>query len=271
MRLVQRTQPRSGGSSRAHFGLRASDFLRISDFGFRISAPRSVPGGFTLLELLLALVVFAVVLLSMHYVFYGAIKLRNKTTQIVEAALPQQQALMMIRRDLANIVLPAGTSALSGQFVTAALSGMQSVSALAGRQVGPTFYTASGIVDDVNPYSEMRKVSYQLSSPTNLSPGLELYRNVTRNLLPVMTEQVEAQWLLSGVEEVTFQFYDGTQWRDTWDGTNEVTILPAAVRVQIQLLAEPEQQLRPQPIEMVVPVHVQPNTNQTASTSGGSA
>lgn len=226
---------------------------------------------FTLLELLLALVVFAIVLLSMHYVFYGAIKLRNKTTQAVEATLPMQQALMMIRRDLANIVLPVGTSALSGAFATALLTGQQPTTALAGRPVGPTFYTASGVVDDASPWSEMRKVSYQLSPPTNLAPGLELYRNVTRNLLPVTTEQVESQWLLSGVEEVTFEFYDGTQWRNTWDGTNETTILPKAVRVQIQLLAEPTQRTLPQPIELVVPVCVQPNTNTTTTTSGGGA
>ena len=264
MRLGTRRTIRFGPKP---FGFRPSDFLRISDFGFRISAQRS--RAFTLMELLLALVVFAVVLLSMHYVFYGAIKLRNKTTQVVEASLPQQRALMMIRRDLADIVLPVGTSALSGQFVTAALSGMQTATSLAGRTVGPTFYTASGIVDDANPWSEMRKVFYQLSPPTNLSPGLDLYRNVTRNLLPVSTEQVEAQWLLGGVEEVTFEFYDGTQWRNNWDGTNETTILPAAVRVQIQFIAEPEQRTLPLPITMVVPVHVQPNTNTTTTSGGG--
>lgn len=227
---------------------------------------------FTLMELLLSVLVFSVVLVAMNYVFFGAIKLRNKTTQLVEAGMPQQQALMMIRRDLANVIAPASTSALAGAFITTATTGLQTAGALAGRQVGPTFYTACGIMDDRNPWSQVRKVSYQLSSPTNLSPGLELYRNVTRNLLPVLTQPVESQWLLSGIEDVTFQYYDGTQWRETWDGTNETTVLPRAVRMQIQMLPEPEQRLRPAPIEMVVPIYVEPSTNtSTTSSSGGAA
>ena len=226
---------------------------------------------FTLMELLLATVVFAIVMLSMNYVFYGAIKLRNKTTQVVEQSLPQQQALMMIRRDLQNVVAPSGTSVFFGQFSTPISSGLQTATALAGRQVGPTFYTASGVVDDTNPWSEMRKVSYQLSTPTNLSPGLELFRNVTRNLAPVMNEQVEAQWLLSGIEDVVFQYYDGTQWKETWNGTNETSALPTAVKVQVRLLAEPGQLQRPQPIELTVPIYVQPSTNQTSASTGGGA
>jgi type II secretion system protein J len=257
-------QPRATSGA---FDFRISGLLRTSDLGLRTSALRA----FTLLELLLAVVVFSIVLLSMHYVFYGAIKLRNKTTQAVENALPQQQALMMIRRDLANIVPPNGTSVFFGQFSTPVSSGLQSATALAGRQVGPTFYTASGMVEESRPWSEMRKVSYQLSSPTNLSTGLDLYRNVTRNLASVLTEQVEAQWLLGGVEDMTFLYYDGTQWRDTWNGTNETVALPTAVKLQIQLVARPEERQLPQPIEMIVPVYVQPSTNSTTETTGGGA
>jgi general secretion pathway protein J len=221
------------------------------------------------MELLLSILVCAVVMLSLHYVFVGAVRLRNRTTEAIAAVVPQQHALMLIRRDLANVVAPAGTSALSGQFVTAALSGLQNATAIAGRPVGPTFHTASGMVDELTPWTEVRKVSYQLSPPTNREPGLDLYRNVTRNLLPTLTEQVEAQRLLGGVEEVYFEFYDGTQWRDTWDGTNETTVLPTAVRVQIQLVAAPEQRTLPPPIEMVVPIHVQAAAAETTDTSGG--
>lgn len=220
------------------------------------------------MELLLAIMVVGVVMLSMHYVFVGAVKLRNRTTEAVEALVPQQHALALIRRDLANVVLPAGTSAISGQFVTTTLSGLQSPTALSGRPVGPTFHTASGLIDDYQPWAEVRKVSYQLSPPTNREAGLDLYRNVTRNLLPVLTEQVEVQRLLGGIEDVIFEYYDGTQWRDTWDGTNETSVLPAAVRVEIQLIAEPHQRSLPPPITLVVPIHVQPSSG-TDSAEGG--
>src|SRR5947207_14101285 len=49
--------------------------------------------GFTLLELLIAVAVFAIVLAAINAVFYGALRLRNKTTEAIKEALPMQQAL----------------------------------------------------------------------------------------------------------------------------------------------------------------------------------
>ena len=50
---------------------------------------------FTLLELLLAVMVFSVVVLSLHYVFHGALRLRNKVVAALEESLPLQQALAL--------------------------------------------------------------------------------------------------------------------------------------------------------------------------------
>src|SRR4051794_40270113 len=59
---------------------------------------------FTLLELLIATVVFAIVLAAMSGVFYGALRLRNKSTAAVEQAIPMQRALATIKKDLSNLV-----------------------------------------------------------------------------------------------------------------------------------------------------------------------
>ena len=75
---------------------------------------------FTLLEVLIAVVIFAIVLAAINAVFYGALRLRNKATEALKNALPMQQALATIKRDLANIVVPGGM--LSGMLQTTATS-----------------------------------------------------------------------------------------------------------------------------------------------------
>jgi hypothetical protein len=71
-------------------------------------------------------------------------------------------------------------------------------------------------------------------------------------------------------------FFDGSSWRETWNGTNETTPLPRAIRLSLTLVETNFNRgnTRPQPIEMVVGLMVEPSTNaqstaQSSSTGGG--
>ena len=64
--------------------------------------------GFTLLELLLATAVAAVVLLAINTVFFGALRLHNTTHEKIDTDLVLQRALGIVRRDLAGLMLPTG-------------------------------------------------------------------------------------------------------------------------------------------------------------------
>lgn len=240
--------------------------------------------GFTLIEVLLAVAIFGMVVVAMHLVFFGALRLRNRTTAALEATVPLQQALAIMRRDLAGLVVPGGTlsgvlqttltanSATSAGTNDSAVSGLGSTSAtidLQGR-VGPDLYTAVGILSEDRPWAEVQKVAYRLAESTNNTPGLDLFRVVTRNLLPTLTEDSEDQWLMGGVETVEFEFYDGTLWRDYWDSSTEETPLPAAIRVAIQLTDDSDARWQRDPIELVVPILVQGAATAAAEeTSGG--
>ena len=251
-------------------------------------------GGFTLLELLLAVAAFALVLAAINGVFYGALKLRNKAVAGFDESLPLQQTLTILKRDLANIVVPGGT--LSGTLQTSANSGMNSSASSSSSsstsssssgintstlvnngmvlgQSSPTIYTATGSLDETSPFAEVQKVSYQLVSSTNLSStGRDLVRSVTRNLLPTLQDQAVKQSLLTGVQSITFQFHDGTQWRDAWDSTTaDSARLPRAIKVQLQMAAEPSARTLPTPVELVVPLLVDGGSNTTAQSSSGGA
>src|ERR1051325_11630883 len=77
-------------------------------------------GAFTLLELLIAVAIFAIVLTAMNGVFYAAMRLQRSGSRMVEESVPIQQAVSVIKRDIQGIVAPGGTLAGPLQPSTAA-------------------------------------------------------------------------------------------------------------------------------------------------------
>jgi type II secretion system protein J len=216
-----------------------------------------------LIEVLIAVAIFAIVLAAINTVFYSGLRLRNRSAESFEEALPVQRTVAVIKRDLANLVLPGGT--LSG-----ALQNTTITNTVAG-QASPDFYTSAGLLDNLVPWGDIEKVSYVLADSTNRAPGRDLYRAVTRNLLSPNQDPPTQQRLMGGVQGIVFYFHDGNQWLESWDSTAQ-TNLPLAVKVQIQL-ASPGTGLASAasaPIELVVPLDVQVATNQTDLASGGS-
>ena len=140
------------------------------------------------------------------------------------------------------------------------------------RQNGPAFYTAVGVVDDLSPFGDIERVSYFLASPTNDAPGMDLFRSVTRNLLPVTQSEASDQFLMGGVEDISFQYYDGNAWQDTWDSTMTDSAtgltnnLPRAIKLELQLYRDSSQ--RESPIELVIPVMVMARTNIVTEIEG---
>ncbi len=227
----------------------------------RHSSSRHVSRAFTLLEVLVAISIFAVLLSAIGGLFYSALRLRNKTTSALEADVPTEDALDAIRHDLANLTPPNGLffGALQNTTITNPLPG----------QVGPDFYTTAGELDGMTPWGNVEKVDYVLAAPTNgpARQGKDLYRAITRNLLPVNPPipPDETQLLLTGVQNLTFSYYDGTQWNPNWD-TTQVTNLPSAIKVDIQMYGENALTLgQNSPTELVVPIDIQVTTNQTVA------
>src|SRR5687768_2007937 len=106
---------------------------------------------FTLIEVLLAVAVFAIVLGAINSVFFGALRLRNKTTEALEAAVPLQQALNTMQRDLEGMMLPGG--GFAGTFTTS-VEGMSNNAAFIGERVTPDILTTSGSVSDSARWSD---------------------------------------------------------------------------------------------------------------------
>lgn len=242
---------------------------------------------FTLLEIMLAVAIFATVLVAINGVFYGAMRLRSKTARLIEDSIPIQQTVAMIKRDLRGLVPPgtnfAGPLKSGVSSSTSSGSGSSSIGSgsstsgsgstgLGLTSAGPgvtELFTDTGVLTDLSPWGNIQKVAYVLRPPTNSTSaaGQDLFRLVTRNLLPPVQEEVEQQWLMGDVERLEFSFYNGTSWQTTWDSTTETAVLPKAIKVQIEL-AITDPALPPKsPVEIVVPIIVQVRTNQTQTAS----
>ncbi|MSU23435.1 MAG: prepilin-type N-terminal cleavage/methylation domain-containing protein [Opitutus sp.] len=221
--------------------------------------PRLTAGGFTLLELLLATAIGAIVLLVINTTFFAALRLHNATHEKIDTDLVLQRTLGIIRKDLAGIMLPPNaqstTAKLSGQLVSDSYSSND----LDGNseRVTPDIFTNSGKMDGWTPFAEAQMVSYYLSPAPDGGATKNLVRVVTRNLLPVTEGTTLDQTLLTGVSTAAISFYDGENWVETWDSITSIT-LPSAIKFSLVLAPRENATTRndPGPIELVVPVIV---------------
>ena len=222
---------------------------------------------FTLIEMLLAVAICAIVLVAINGVFATAVRLRDKTSDAVEETLPVNRALDTLYRDLKGTVGPGGFLAGDFRCGAQAMGATMGLSGEAG-SAGLDFYTSTGTVTDKAPWGDLQEVFYELKTPSDRNQqGMDLVRCINRNLLATATPTPETQRLMGHVQTLEFDCYDGMQWRNTWDTSLTDTNLPVAVRVRIQLAARPgEDASKLQPLEMLVPLVSQTRTNLT---SGG--
>jgi type II secretion system protein J len=224
----------------------------------------AVANGFTLIEVILAIGIAALVLVAANAVFFSALRLRQATQEAVDKQTPVDQTLSVMQRDLQCVVTPTNgtTKVLSGDFRVGSVtpSGVNGPAAI-------EMFTANGDLSDKQPWGDIERVTYELRDPANgpNAQGKDLIRTVTRNIMSIATPEVEDQWMMSGVQSITFSCYDGVQWWSTWDTTGLTsanTNLPVAVKVDIQPVGN---QLSP--IEMIVPIDAVSRTNAVFTTT----
>jgi prepilin-type N-terminal cleavage/methylation domain-containing protein len=232
---------------------------------------------FTLVEVLLALAICAIVLVAINAVFATAVRLRDRTSAAVDQSLPANLAFEKMRTDLKSVVGPFGF--LAGDFKCDAQTMGASMGLSTASGGGLDFFASTGVISDKEPWGDIQEVYYQLmpSSSGNKSLGLDLVRCVNRNLLATTTVTPETQLLMSDVESVDFECFDGLEWRNTWDTSSGDTNLPTAVRIRIQPAVDRSiGASKPEALELIVPLITQTRTTNSLqgvssaqSSSGG--
>jgi type II secretion system protein J len=224
--------------------------------------------GFTLIEVLAATTMFAILIVAVFSVFYAALGMRERAHAAFESDLPRAYVAEIIRRDLAGTIVPTGL--MAGEFIGETNNSRNM------RSDQLEFHTASGIVNDTDPWGDIQKVEYYLEQPENQTvqaneDSKDLVRAVTRNLLASTTQEPEAQRLLNNVQSLNITYYDGEDWQDSWDSTTEENVAPEAIRVAIAFLPTEAGERQPDPIDLVVPVVAQApaSTEEQSTTASG--
>ena len=230
--------------------------------------------GFTLLELLLATAIGAIVLLVVNTTFFGALRLHNSTHDKIDHDLMVQRALNIVRKDLAGIMLPANpqatTTTLAGQLSTESYSAnaMDNM----GERITPDITTTSGKIDGWTPFSELQTVAYYLTPSADGGPGKDLVRVTNRNLLAATDVITDDLRLLPGVDSAAISYFDGEYWAETWDSATTGT-LPSAIKFTLVLLPRGNavSSTSPGPIELIVPVFVTTATSAQLAADAAAA
>ena len=230
-------------------------------------------GGFTLLELLLATAIAAIVLLVIHATFFSALRLHNATHDKIDEDLVVQRTLSIVRKDLAGVMIPPNpqstTVKLSGQ-LTSDVTTTNDLDSNSER-ITPDICTNSGKIDGWTPFAEVQMVSYYLSPAADGSPTKSLVRVITRNLLPAIEATTENQILLTGVRSAGLSYFDGENWLETWDSTT-TSSLPTAFKFSLVLDSRDNvTRSDPAPIEVIVPVLVKTTTTLQQEAAAASA
>ncbi|MCC6486833.1 MAG: GspJ family type II secretion system protein [Candidatus Hydrogenedentes bacterium] len=189
--------------------------------------------GFTLVELLAALIITSLLIVALVTVLGTAFAMRDSTTAQLEETDQTGSVLGMIKSDLKQLVPP-------GELLAGAILGERVEESGGIRADSLEFYSASGSLEVDKPWGDIQKVVYSLREPEDDDHfrGYELVRKVTRNLLPSLEEESSETVLLNGVKSLEFQYYSEETWQDTWDSSANDDAPPEAVSVHIELIRE---------------------------------
>ncbi|MGL4933049.1 MAG: GspJ family T2SS minor pseudopilin variant ExeJ [Aeromonas sp.] len=179
-------------------------------------------GGFTLLEMLVAIAIFASLSMGAYQVLQGVLT-SDEVAKRKEARLGELQlAFTLLERDITQMVPRSGRIAGESNQVLLAASrfGQQSddwgMAFMRGGWLNP---------DGMLPRSQLQRVGWRLKEQT-LERLSDLYPD------PVIGTEPRIQPVLTGVLGLRLYFYDKGSWREGWTQRNA---LPDGLAVELDL------------------------------------
>lgn len=245
------------------------------------SRVRSARSGFTLLELILAMTMVALLTLSLYAAMNTAYKAKAAGERSILPLRATAIAADMMARDLESVVMPDKDTIIMANDPTQLLNivcgsflGTKESNG-AGDADTIEFYAigSDGLPDDV-PLSEgVRKITIGLN-PSGPDDKPALVRRVQRNVLSIEELQPEEEVICRDVRSFTVTYFDGTNWIDTWDSTvmcsdmnSTIPAIPMLVQIELVINLKGYQQpgqdpdtyriTRTIPLPIAKPVYVQ--------------
>lgn len=211
--------------------------MRIKQSHIPTLKPTRQSAGFTLLELILAVTVTAIVSAALFSSMGAAFRARRQIEDHLSGKEAARSALATLRADL-QCVPPAG-GRIGGVFIGEDDSGMMDADADT-----LTYVTANPALKTNQDLGDLRQVELRLLESKDDPDHYVLTRLVTGNLLATTTPEPAVQVLARRVVSLNILYYDGGEWLNEWDSTLRDNTLPLAVEVVLviapELSREPE-------------------------------
>jgi len=184
--------------------------------------------GFTMIELIVALAMVAIVAVSLASVLWTAYHSTQRTRAAVEPSVAASAALDLFCEDLQSALQPnlnvGAATALAGDF-----EGTQAQGGAGGEADDLVLYSTAESPQHVDANGEIKHVEYTIVQASG-STDYVMVRRVIRNLLTDVQPQPDEEIVCRNVASFTLQYFDGTNWDPTWDSTQEDNTIPAAVQ-----------------------------------------
>ena len=178
--------------------------------------------GFTLLEVLLAIAIFSVVSLSSFTLFDTILNADENSQKSSARQNELQRAFLLIERDflqIANRSIRFNGEKPLKEFIytdsSATSSDFQTLGFVRGGWTNPGLLL---------PRSNMQSVAYQLNE--------KILERLHFNFVDaVVGQEPRVRPLITGVEQLAFEFYDGKVWQKTLDSKKN----PTAIAIELEL------------------------------------
>ncbi len=184
---------------------------------------RRQPSGFTLLELLVAITLMAIISGALYGALYVAFKAQRTAENALKPTRSATLALELLERDFAA-ALPLGM--LVGSFQGQSGTGTGGTDVL-------TFGSGANVPRENETGCDIRQITLSIESLPD-DPQPVLLRSVTSNLLASADPVVRKEVLCRGVKSFALRYFDGTTWQATWDSSGVGVSLPLAVEVALE-------------------------------------
>jgi prepilin-type N-terminal cleavage/methylation domain-containing protein len=185
---------------------------------------RQSRAAFTLLEVLVAMAMVAVLAGSLYASLQIGFRAREKAEASLEGIRVSGIALDLMRRDLECAPAPRGI--LAGTFVGQPAR----VGDASAEGASLVFYSRAANALDAAP--GIVRVEFAVAAPANeTATEPALLRRMTVNLLAPSTPVPIEEVLARNVAFFSINYFDGSTWFDSWDSTTQNDSLPMAVEV----------------------------------------
>ena len=181
---------------------------------------------FTLLELLVAMSIMAVITTALYSTLHFAFRAKDTLEEAVSPYAQINAVYDIMRTDLACVVNP--DLELAGDFVGEEAEISQNSSM--------KFYTSNykAVEDEIA--CDIYQVEYSLEKYDQWL-GYALVRNSSTNVLSPTDVETKTEVLCRGIYSFDIEYYDGASWTTNWDSADrDYTILPPLVKVTIELV-----------------------------------